>query len=190
MRSDTVLPAGAWDPAHETDRVLIDFARRHRRRIVLTTERGHELLLEVIPPGDSATRASDTVLRSLKRLYNLGIYPEWWKLEPMTADQWQAIDALIAERDSACRGVVLLGLSADVGHLSQAFAAAAAAQTCRGFTVGRTIFDEPSRAWFAGSIDDAELIVRVRKTYETLIDAWRATRATASTPRAGAGLRP
>jgi 5-dehydro-2-deoxygluconokinase len=151
---------------------------------------GHELLLEVIPPGDSATRASDTVLRSLKRLYNLGIFPEWWKLEPMTADQWQAIDALIAERDSACRGVVLLGLSADVGHLSQAFAAAAAAQTCRGFTVGRTIFDEPSRAWFAGSIDDAELIVRVRKTYETLIDAWRATRATASTPRAGAGLRP
>jgi urease accessory protein len=46
MRSDTILPAGAWDPAHETDRVLIDFDRRHRRRLVLTTERGHELLLD------------------------------------------------------------------------------------------------------------------------------------------------
>jgi 5-dehydro-2-deoxygluconokinase len=41
----------------------------------------------------------------LKRLYNLGIYPEWWKLEPMSATQWQAVDALIAERDPACRGV-------------------------------------------------------------------------------------
>jgi 5-dehydro-2-deoxygluconokinase len=148
---------------------------------------GHELLLEVIPPGNSATRAGDTVLRSLKRLYNLGIHPEWWKLEPLTADQWQAIDALIADRDPACRGVVLLGSSADVRQLYQGFEAAAAARTCRGFTVGRTIFDEPSRAWFAGTIDDAELIVRVRNTYESLIDAWRATRTAVSTPRSGAG---
>jgi urease accessory protein len=46
MRSDTVLPAGAWDPAHATDHVLIDFDRRHRRRLVLTTEAGAELLLD------------------------------------------------------------------------------------------------------------------------------------------------
>jgi myo-inositol catabolism protein IolC len=46
-------------------------------------------------------------------------------------------------------------------------------KTCRGFTVGRTIFHEPSQAWLAGSIDDAELIARVRRTFETLIDAWR-----------------
>jgi 5-dehydro-2-deoxygluconokinase len=105
----------------------------------------------------------------------------------LTADQWQAIDALIADRDPACRGVVLLGSSADVRQLYQGFEAAAAARTCRGFTVGRTIFDEPSRAWFAGTIDDAELIVRVRNTYESLIDAWRATRTAVSTPRSGAG---
>jgi urease accessory protein len=46
MRSDTILPAGAWDEAHATDRVLIDFDRRHRRRLVLTTEGGAELLLD------------------------------------------------------------------------------------------------------------------------------------------------
>lgn len=137
---------------------------------------GHELLLEIIVPKNGPAVTDDTALRSLKRLYNLGIYPEWWKLEPMSAQQWKAVDALIAERDPACRGVVLLGLSAAVDQLSEGFRAAAASTTCKGFTVGRTIFHEPSHAWLAGSIDDKELIARVRKTFETLIDAWRATR--------------
>jgi 5-dehydro-2-deoxygluconokinase len=94
----------------------------------------------------------------------------------MEAAQWQAIDALIAERDPYCRGVVLLGLSAAVEQLSEGFRAAAQSATCRGFTVGRTIFHEPSQAWLAGSIGDGELIARVRQTFETLIAAWRATR--------------
>jgi 5-dehydro-2-deoxygluconokinase len=138
---------------------------------------GHELLLEVIVPKNGPAVADDTVYRALKRLYNLGIYPEWWKLEPMSAKQWHAIDALIAERDPACRGVVLLGLSAAVDQLCDGFKAAAASSTCRGFTVGRTIFHEPSHAWLAGQIDDKELIARVRRTFETLIDAWRTARA-------------
>jgi urease accessory protein len=47
MRSDTVLPAGSWDPAKEVDRVSIDFDRRHRRRILLATDTGKELLLDL-----------------------------------------------------------------------------------------------------------------------------------------------
>ncbi len=82
------------------------------------------------PSGGSAaaTAASvgvvssdDTVLRALKRLYNLGIYPEWWKLPPMSPAQWQAIDALLAERDPHCRGVVLLGLNASGETMAAAF---------------------------------------------------------------------
>jgi 5-dehydro-2-deoxygluconokinase len=138
---------------------------------------GHELLLEVIPPKRATlTDAPDTVFRALKRLYNLGIQPEWWKLAPMDAAQWQAIDALIAERDPYCRGVVLLGLSASVEQLVEGFRAAAGSKTCKGFTVGRTIFHEPSRAWLAGEIDDAALVASVRTTFEKLISEWRATR--------------
>lgn len=143
-----------------------------------TQASGHELLLEVIPPKlNGAPNPPDTVYRALKRLYNLGIYPEWWKLEPMDAAQWRAVDALIAERDPYCRGVVLLGLSAPVEQLVEGFRAASASRTCRGFTVGRTIHHEPARAWLAGEIDDGELIARVRRTFEALIAAWRATRA-------------
>jgi len=148
---------------------------------------GHELLLEVIVPKSGPPIAADTVLRSLKRLYNLGVYPEWWKLEPMSAMQWQAIDALIGERDPACRGVVLLGLAASLDELSAGFEAAAASRTCRGFTVGRTIFLEPSRAWFAGSIDDGELILQVRRRFEALIDAWVSTRGRRAQLRSAPG---
>ncbi len=81
---------------------------------------GHELLLEIVPPKASP-RAHDTVLRALKRFYNLGVYPEWWKLEPMDEVQWAAVDALIAERDPHCRGVLILGQSASVDTLIQAF---------------------------------------------------------------------
>ncbi|MBB3261224.1 5-dehydro-2-deoxygluconokinase [Paraburkholderia bannensis] len=139
---------------------------------------GHELLLEVIPPKlNGKPNAPDTIYRALKRLYNIGLYPEWWKLEPVDAAQWCEIDALIAERDPHCRGVVLLGLSAPMEQLMGGFAAAAASHTCRGFTVGRTIFYEPSLAWLKGEIDDKEVIARVRHAFETLIAAWRAARS-------------
>ena len=136
---------------------------------------GHELLLEIIPPAPPP-RAHDTVLRALKRFYNLGIHPEWWKLEPMSPEQWRAIDALIAERDPYCRGVLLLGLNAPTDKLAAGFRDARGSSSCRGFAVGRTIFHEPSRAWLAGEIDDQALVQRVRAGFEALIGAWREAR--------------
>ena len=89
---------------------------------------GHELLIEIVPPK-ALPAGPDVMLRAMKRLYNLGIYPEWWKLPPPAAAEWPAIDALIAERDPYCRGVVLLGLSAPIDALARGFADAAASRT-------------------------------------------------------------
>ncbi|HZQ62563.1 MAG TPA: 5-dehydro-2-deoxygluconokinase [Casimicrobiaceae bacterium] len=136
---------------------------------------GHELLLEIIPPKD-LPREPDTVLRALKRFYNLGIHPEWWKLESMPAAQWQAIDALIAERDPYCRGVVLLGLGATMDALAQGFREARASRWCKGFAVGRTIFEAPARDWLANAIDDDTLVARASASYGALIDAWHDAR--------------
>lgn len=47
MRAQGIFPAGTWDTSHEVDRVLIDFDRRHRRRIVLRTEGGAEVLVDL-----------------------------------------------------------------------------------------------------------------------------------------------
>ena len=145
-----------------------------------TQASGNELLLEIIPPKDRAQ--ADTVCRSLKQFYNLGIKPEWWKLESMTAAQWRAIDEVIAENDPYCRGVLLLGLSAPVKRLAEGFREAAGSKTCRGFAVGRTIFEQPSLAWLAGQIDDKTLIARTRETFESLIRLWRQARSDTNAP--------
>ncbi|MCT7085133.1 DUF2090 domain-containing protein, partial [Salmonella enterica] len=88
----------------------------------------------------------------------LGIYPAWWKIEAQSAEDWTKLDELIEERDPYCRGVVLLGLNASAEHLAEGFRQASQSRTCRGLAVGRTIFQEPSRAWMAGEIDDETLI--------------------------------
>jgi urease accessory protein len=47
MRVEQILPAGSWDPTNEIDRVLIDYDRRFRRRIVLPTVLGAEILIDL-----------------------------------------------------------------------------------------------------------------------------------------------
>ncbi|ALR78983.1 5-dehydro-2-deoxygluconokinase [[Enterobacter] lignolyticus] len=133
---------------------------------------GHELLLEIIP-AKHLPQEPDTLYRAMQQLYDLGIYPEWWKLEQPDAEMWPAIDALLMERDPHCRGVVLLGLNAPLETLRQGFNAASRSKTCRGFTVGRSIFYEPSRKWFNGELDDAGVKREAAANFITLIQSWR-----------------
>ena len=139
-----------------------------------TRASGHELLLEVIPPnGDDAA-----VLRTVKRFYNLGLKPEWWKLAPMAAESWAAFAALVQERDPQCRGAVILGLNQSLEALAAGFAAATH-PVVKGFMVGRTIWGSASRAWLRGDIDDAALIEQAVARFGLLVDAWRSTRKAA-----------
>jgi 5-dehydro-2-deoxygluconokinase len=139
---------------------------------------GHELLLEVIPPPNlhATGTPGERMLRAMKRIYNLGIRPEWWKLAPLPAQDWAAIDALIVERDPYCRGVVLLGLNAPFAELAEGFHAAARSASCRGFAVGRSLFLEPARAWLQGEIDDATLVIQASQQFAELAGLWRQAR--------------
>ena len=47
MRAHEVLPAGTWDPADARDQVSIDYDRRYRRRILLRTDGGQDVLLDL-----------------------------------------------------------------------------------------------------------------------------------------------
>ena len=142
-----------------------------------TRASGHELLLEVIPPPSMLApgSADAAVLRAVKRFYNLGLKPEWWKLAPMASASWAALAALIAERDPQCRGAVVLGLNQPFDELVAGFAQATH-PVVKGFMVGRTIWGEASRDWLAGRIDDATLIKQVAERFGRLVDAWRQTR--------------
>ena len=167
----------AYHPDDVIDRRLENEAQI-RALCEATAASGHELLLEIIPP-QGLPRPPDTILRALKRLYNLGFMPEWWKLEAMSAAEWRSVDALIAERDPHCRGVLILGQAGEVETLAQGFRDARDSTTCRGFAVGRSIFHAPARAWLAGEIDDAGFKAAARATFEALIDAWRKAREAA-----------
>jgi urease accessory protein len=46
-RAYVVRQAGQWDNAAAIDRVVLDASERHRRRLVLTAERGTTLLLDL-----------------------------------------------------------------------------------------------------------------------------------------------
>ncbi len=136
-----------------------------------------EMLLEVIPSKVAAVddMTSATIIQ---HYYDLGVYPDWWKLEPFkTEAAWQnAVDAIM-RNDPYTRGIVVLGLDAPQAELEASFALAAKFDLVKGFAVGRTIFGEAARQWMAGKIDDAGAIEMMNNNYAALCAIWDEARA-------------
>ncbi|WP_283179015.1 5-dehydro-2-deoxygluconokinase [Gemmobacter sp. 24YEA27] len=162
--------ATTW--AQQEDVVKRLFAAARRNRL--------EFLLEVIPskvaPVDDLTTA-----RIIRRFYDLGIYPDWWKLEPMkTAEAWANAVAAIEDNDPNTRGIVILGLDAPEAELAASFRVAAAQPLVRGFAVGRSIFGDVARAWMEGKMDDTGAVADMTARYSRLCEIWdQARRASA-----------
>ena len=129
-------------------------------------ETGHELLLELVakdPP--------------LEEIYAAGIKPDWWKLvSPEKEEEWAAIEKAIQRHDPHCRGVLLLGMEASEGELERGFALAARHPVCKGFAVGRSIFMDAARKWFAGNCDDEAVVRSVLGNYSSLVNLWKKAR--------------
>ncbi|MBX3560944.1 MAG: 5-dehydro-2-deoxygluconokinase [Sphingomonas sp.] len=137
----------------------------------------HELLVEVIAPHGSPVDCL-TIATVIRRLYEIGVYPDWWKLEPdQDPAAWRNIEAAILENDPLCRGVVLLGLSAPMPDLVASFRAAAPVGIIKGFAVGRTIFYDVARDWLSGTIDDDGAMTEMAGRLTALAHAWREAKA-------------
>nr|WP_210336591.1 MULTISPECIES: 5-dehydro-2-deoxygluconokinase [Ensifer] len=133
---------------------------------------GREILIEIIA-GKHGKLDDQTIPRALTELYDAGLKPDWWKLEPQASrGAWAAIDAVIEARDPLCRGVVLLGLEAPYEQLKDGFAAARTSKTVRGFAVGRTIFADAGRAWLGGTMSDDQAIADMAGKFKALVDLW------------------
>lgn len=136
-----------------------------------------EFLLEVIP-SKVADCDDLTTARVIQRFYDIGIFPDWWKLEPMkTATAWSDTCAAITRNDPYCRGIVVLGLDAPRAHLSASFKAAARHDLVKGFAVGRTIFSAVAQSWLAGDIDDEQAIDDMAEKYRDLCEIWDRARS-------------
>ena len=143
---------------------------------------GLDFLLEIIPskvgPVDDTTTAT-----LIRQFYAAGIYPDWWKLEPLTSHAaWAAAIAAITDHDPHIRGIVVLGLDAPEQALADSFRIAAAFPLVRGFAVGRTIFGQVARDWLAGGIDDDAAVGRMAERYGALCAVWDRARAEGAKP--------
>ena len=133
---------------------------------------GRDLLVEIIA-GKHGTLGDDTIARAMGEIYDAGIMPDWWKLEPQTsAAAWAAIDQVIETRDPHCRGIVLLGLEASHAALETGFALAQTSRQVKGFAVGRTIFAAAARSWLAGSMSDEEAVADMADRFGALVAVW------------------
>lgn len=91
--ADVVLELNTWPVVQVVKCIVLyhpdDEPRLHadqERQLVILFDAchrsGHELLLELILPVGMIS-AAHTRSRSLGRRYDLGIKPDWWKLEPV-----------------------------------------------------------------------------------------------------------
>lgn len=145
---------------------LFRACRRHRL----------ELLLEVIP-SKAGVIEDDTTARVIQRFYDAGVYPDWWKLEPMLTDTaWQLTIDAIERNDANTRGIVILGLAETEDRLIESFHVAARYPLVKGFAVGRTLFAEAAEAWMVGKISDSEAVAKMSDNYHRLCVAWDSAR--------------
>ncbi|MDP3960979.1 MAG: 5-dehydro-2-deoxygluconokinase [Pseudorhodobacter sp.] len=135
-----------------------------------------EMLLEIIPSkvGPVTDATSATVIQ---RFYDIGVFPDWWKLEPFaSAAAWERACAAITRNDPHTRGVVVLGLDAGEDELAASLRLAARHDLVKGFAVGRTIFAEAARGWLAGEIDDGAAVTDMAARYLRLCRIWDTAR--------------
>ncbi|GFE82854.1 5-dehydro-2-deoxygluconokinase [Steroidobacter agaridevorans] len=164
---------------HPDDPIELRLAQERQIRTLNDAARAQdrELLLEIICSGRGLPVDDATTARALTRIYNLGVRPAWWKLETQSRAAWLNIAEVIERRDPHCNGVLMLGLDAPEEALQASFESAAAIPVCKGFAVGRSIFNPAARGWFAGTLSDEQVVADIADRYQRLIDSWRALRA-------------
>lgn len=131
-----------------------------------------EFLLEVIP-SKVGPIADDTTARVIDRFYAAGVYPDWWKLEPLLTDAaWQSTIDAIERHDNNTRGIVILGLGESEEKLAESFKVASRYPLVKGFAVGRTIFAESAERWMRGEMSDSDAISTMEDNYRRLCAIW------------------
>jgi 5-dehydro-2-deoxygluconokinase len=131
-----------------------------------------EMLLEIIPSKVGPVHDT-TSAEVISRFYDLGIYPDWWKLEPFATDAaYRAACDAITTRDPHVRGIVVLGLDASEEALATSLQLAAKHDLVKGFAIGRTIFGEAARGWLAGKITDDQAVDDMATKYARLCGIW------------------
>ncbi len=157
-----------------------DLIAHHEQSLVTLADAcrrtGHEFLLEIINGRADKPADPGQIHALMKRMYDLGVMPDWWKLEPVASpDFWSKAGDIVRAHDPPLQGIIVLGKQMPDDELIKVFGIARGEPLVCGFAIGRTIFSDAARRWFAGEIDDAGASEMMSIIYRRLIDAWDMT---------------
>lgn len=164
-----LLPYRSDDP--------IDIVDGHEKLIVqlfdACQQTNHEMLLEIITARPDKPTAGDQVPLIIERMYQLGVFPDWWKLEPVDKPEfWAQCGDVVRAHDPHVQGIIVLGKEAPSNVLATAFAAAKTEPLVKGFAIGRTIFADVADSWFKGELTDDAARDSMANRYRNLVALW------------------
>ena len=148
------------------------------------TERGFMLEL-LVPPSPSRLDAvagdrgrfdrevrADLTLRGIAEIQEAGVEPNLWKLEGF--EQPADYERVVAAARSGGRdrvGCIVLGRGEDAAAVERWLRAGAGVDGVVGWAIGRTIWWDPLRAFFAGADADEEgAVTRIAANYRHFVD--------------------
>ena len=137
---------------------------------------GRDLMIEIVEPQGARFVEGD-LPRLVADLSADGIEPLWWKVPPLSTGDWSAIESVLDDAGSDAR-VIMLGGGKPFGMLSEDFRIAAGFPRAAGFAVGRSVFGDAAKAFFARTAGRDEIVEQVAERYGMLVEQWQsATRA-------------
>lgn len=147
---------------------------------------GHELVIELAPATNSLITAS-THSHIMQRLYEIGIYPDWWQmLPPRDQRAFENVQRVIGENDKFCKGVLILAQQATLEQLPVMFANAVKCAPCKGFVVDKSLFQAALNQWFGQTMTNQAFIETVCRSFEKAISIWELAKTNAQVKQTAA----
>ncbi len=134
-----------------------------------------DLMIEIVEP--QGTHYADGDLpRLLGDLAANGVDPLWWKVPPLSADDWCGVERVLDDAGSAAQ-IIILGGGKPLHALGEVFRVAAGFPRAAGFAVGRSVFEDATKAFFAGTAGHDAVVDQVAERYGMLVDQWHSAAA-------------
>lgn len=134
---------------------------------------GRQWMLEFVVPDEYSANALD-VVTTIRRVYQNGIQPTWWKLAALTnRNDWLSVQSEILQNDSQARVILMGGQCKALECYQSRFSAAKDIDCVSGFAIGRSIFWQPWQDWCDDKISLQDVEMQVAANYQAFIDLWQ-----------------
>lgn len=133
------------------------------------TKAGQRILIELLSTGTEEER-EDFLVHTITVAGEMGIVPEFWKVESVSTEQaWKNVRKAAHESS----GILLLGRGEDRSHVETAVRTAAKSGVVDGFAIGRTLFADDLRDLIAGKKKRAAVVDAIADNFRSMITLWK-----------------